>query len=123
MLSATPRIWLSAGALAGCGTVALAAVGAHGGLAPAALADLRSGVEIEGWHALALLFCALWVQRGGWAAQLAAACFVLGTLMFCAGVYAVAFGGVHLGLVAPTGGVLLMLGWALLALSALTARA
>jgi len=45
--------------------------------------------------------------------------FILGTLLFCGAVYASALGGIRLGSVAPTGGTILMLAWALLAVSAL----
>jgi uncharacterized membrane protein YgdD (TMEM256/DUF423 family) len=104
------------GALNGLAAVALAAVAAHAGLADERLAALRSGVEIQGWHAAALLFCGV---RTGRVAAAAGAAFVLGSVLFCAGVYAVAFAGLHLGPVAPTGGFMLMLGWFLLGVSAL----
>ena len=45
--------------------------------------------------------------------------FALGTLLFCGTVYAGALGAPRLGVLAPVGGSLLMLGWALLGLSAL----
>jgi uncharacterized membrane protein YgdD (TMEM256/DUF423 family) len=109
------RLWWGVGSLNGFAAVALAAVAAHAPLQPAALGALRSGVEIQGWHAAALLFCAL---RPGRLIAAAAAAFVAGTVLFCAGVYAVAFANLHLGPIAPLGGTLLMLGWALLFLSA-----
>ena len=40
--------------------------------------------------------------------------FALGLLLFCGGVYAGAIGGTSLGPMAPTGGMTLMAGWALL---------
>ena len=116
------RLWIGLGALAGCGAVGMAAVAAHAPLSPAAQAMLRSGVEMQGWHALALLACGLWAPRGGRLADCAGAAFIVGMILFCAGVYTLAFTGVSLGLVAPTGGSLLMLAWLLLALSALRAR-
>ena len=54
------RIWIGFGGLAGLTAVALAAVAAHAGLDPAPLEMLRSGVQMQGWHALALLFTGLW---------------------------------------------------------------
>jgi uncharacterized membrane protein YgdD (TMEM256/DUF423 family) len=111
------RLWLFCGALNGLAAVALAAVAAHAGLADDRLAALRSGVEIQGWHAAALLFCSL---SAGRLIIAAGAAFVLGSVLFCAGVYAVAFGGLHLGPVAPTGGVILVLGWVVLGVRALT---
>jgi uncharacterized membrane protein YgdD (TMEM256/DUF423 family) len=99
----------------------MAALAAHGlsGLEPAALAMVRSGIEMQAWHALALLAVGLWVPRGGKLADAAGAAFTAGTAMFCVGVYAAGLAGVRLGMVAPVGGSLLMLGWGLLAASAL----
>jgi uncharacterized membrane protein YgdD (TMEM256/DUF423 family) len=117
------RAWLALGALAGLLAVALAAWAAHG--APArldaqALAALGNGLQMQGWHALALLATGLWAERrGGVLPHLAGAAFALGLLLFCGGVYAGAIGGVRLGPVAPTGGMMLMAGWALLLASAL----
>lgn len=119
------RVWVGIGALAGLGTVAMAAAANHaltGRLDPGALAAVRSSVEIQGWHALALLFVGLWIPRGGLLAQAAGGCFVAGLMLFCTGVYANALGGVRLPMVAPAGGTILMLGWALLAASTLFRR-
>jgi uncharacterized membrane protein YgdD (TMEM256/DUF423 family) len=113
------RLWIGVGALAGLGATAMAAVAAHAIPDAAARAIVDRGVQIEGWHALALLATGLWAPRGGRLADLAGAAFVLGLLAFCGAVYALALGGVSLGALAPTGGTLLMLGWLLLALSAL----
>ena len=116
------RLWLFLGAIAGLGAVALSAWARHG--APArldahALGVLDNGITMQGWHALALLAAALWAERrGGVLPQLAAAGFALGLLLFCGAVYASAIGGVSLGPVAPVGGTVLMLGWGLLAASA-----
>ncbi len=110
------RLFLGFGALNGLAAVGLAAVAAHAVLTPDRLAALRSGVEIQGWHAAALLFCAL--RPGAWVA-IAGAAFVVGALLFCTGVYAVAFADTHLGAVAPTGGTLLMLGWIALLIRAI----
>ncbi|RYI83425.1 MAG: DUF423 domain-containing protein [Acetobacteraceae bacterium] len=83
------------------------------------LAMLASGLQQQGWHALALLAVGLWAERrGGVLPHLAGAAFAVGMLLFCGGVYAVAIGGVSLGSVAPVGGTLLMVGWALLFVSA-----
>lgn len=112
------------GALAGLGTVAMAAVAAHalGRLDPAAQRMVQNAIEMQGWHALALFGVGLWCPRGGWLADLAGAAFVLGLLLFCGAVYVLALGGFSLGPVAPVGGTLCMAGWGLLAASALRAR-
>ncbi len=118
------RLWIGLGGLYGAGAVGVAAVAAHalGGAPPATLQIVQSGVQMQGWHALALVACGLWAQRRGGLAHWAGAAFAAGTVLFCAGVYAVGFAGVSLGRVAPTGGLLLIAGWLLLAVSALFRR-
>jgi len=115
------RLWMGLGALAGLAAVIMAAVGAHalpGRLDPAAQAMAASATQMLGWHALALLACGLWVPRGGRLVDLAGAAFAIGLPLFCGAVYIHALAGVSLGATAPTGGMLLMLGWALLFVSA-----
>jgi uncharacterized membrane protein YgdD (TMEM256/DUF423 family) len=122
MTTTWERLCVGLGALAGLTAVAMAAVASHAlapRLNPTELAALHSAVEMQGWHALALLFCALWIARGGILARAAACCFAGGLVLFCTGVYASALTATHLGIVAPLGGTILMLGWALLAASAL----
>jgi uncharacterized membrane protein YgdD (TMEM256/DUF423 family) len=120
-IGSTGRLWVGIGSLIGLGAVAMAAAAAHGlpgRLDPAALEMTRSAVQIQGWHALALLFTGLWAPRGGILVHAAGMAFAGGTLLFCGAVYALALFSLHLPLVAPTGGVLLMLGWLLLGMSA-----
>ncbi len=115
------RLCIGIGALFGGTAVAMAALEAHGPasrLDPAMLPVLRSAVQMQGWHALALLFTGFWGNRGGLWVRWAAVAFAAGTLLFCGSLYALAFAGVRAAL-APAGGTLLMLGWLLLAVSAL----
>jgi uncharacterized membrane protein YgdD (TMEM256/DUF423 family) len=116
------RTWIALGALAGLVAVALAAWAAHAGpraLEPARLAALDRALVLQGWHAPALLAAGLWAERrGGILPHIAAGGLALGTLLFCGAVYASALGGVSFGPVAPTGGMMMMAGWALLLLSA-----
>ncbi len=67
------RLWVGLGALLGFGGVAMAALGAHGlgHLDPSAMRMVQSAVQMQGWHALALLGCGLWAPRGGWLADAA----------------------------------------------------
>ena len=96
----------------------MAALAAH--VLPAAGQQMvRDAIQMQGWHALALLFTGLWATRAGIPAHLAGAAFALGTPLFCGAIYFLALADLRLPLVAPTGGVLLMLGWALLAFSTL----
>lgn len=110
--------------------VLLGAFGAHGlraRLEPAALATFETGVRYQMYHALALLFvgfamrqAALPLLRG------AARCFVVGTVLFSGSLYLLAtrtllpFGDMRfLGPVTPLGGLLFLMGWALLTVVAL----
>jgi uncharacterized membrane protein YgdD (TMEM256/DUF423 family) len=118
------RLWFGLGSVSGLIAVAMAAVGAHAlaALPPAGTQMLHSAVEMQAWHALALLACGLWAPRGGRLADGAGAAFALGTLLFCGALYALVLADMRLPMAAPTGGTLLMLGWALLGVSALRAR-
>ena len=127
VLPTATRAWFACGAGLGLLAVAAAALAAHlpdRMLAAGGRSALQSGVQIVGWHAAALLASALWLRESGLRAlvHLAAACFLAGTVCFCAGVAVPAFGGPHLGRLAPTGGTLLMIGWASLAGSAWSGR-
>ncbi len=118
------RLWVGLGALGGLIAVAIAAAAAHvlpGRVGPGGQALVQSALRMQGWHALALLFCGLWAPRGGRLADAAAACFALGIVLFCGAVYALGFGHAAFEPLAPVGGTLLMLGWVLLGASALRA--
>ena len=99
------------GALAGLGAVALSAVASHRAMEQAANVMLRDAVQMQGWHALALLFAGLMRAR------LAGIAFLVGVIGFCGPIYALVFFGVKFTIVAPYGGTALMLGWVLLGLA------
>jgi uncharacterized membrane protein YgdD (TMEM256/DUF423 family) len=107
------------GALFGMMSVAMSAWAAHG--LPADRAALAvTGAQIGAWHGLALLFAGLLAERRrGPLPHLAAACFALGCIGFCGGVWLRALAGVSVGMVTPIGGTILLAGWVLLALGAL----
>ncbi|MBR0671372.1 DUF423 domain-containing protein [Neoroseomonas soli] len=116
------RLWLFLGAIAGLIVVGLSAWAAHG--TPAGFDGVQrravdNALMIQGWHALALIAAGLMAESGRRLAHLAGAAFSLGTVMFCAAVWWSALGNPSLGGAAPIGGMLLMAGWALLALAAL----
>jgi uncharacterized membrane protein YgdD (TMEM256/DUF423 family) len=115
------RVWIGLGSLAGFLAVAMAAVGAHV-VTPEMRGIVVSGVQMQGWHALALIGTGLWAPRGGRLADGAGFAFTFGILLFCGAVYSLALAGVSLGPVAPAGGTLLMIGWLLLGASALRRR-
>jgi len=120
------RLWILLGGIAGCVAVGMEAAAAHAlaaRLDATALGLVRSANHILGWHALALILCGVWAERrGGWLVNAAGLAFLLGMLGFCGGLYALALARLRLPGVPPTGGVLLMLGWLLLAASALRRR-
>ena len=107
---------MAAGAVAGLGAVALSAVAAHLHMEQAANLMLRDAVQMQGWHALALLIA------GQMRARLASLAFLVGMLGFCGPIYALVFFGVKATFIAPYGGTALMLGWALLTLAAFRRR-
>jgi len=118
------RIWIATGSLAGFGAVAMAAIAAHAlprRLDARALHAVDSAIQMQGWHALALVLIGVLVARGGPAllVNLAGAAFLLGLLLFCGSIYLGELAGVRIGPTAPAGGILLMLGWLLLAASAI----
>jgi uncharacterized membrane protein YgdD (TMEM256/DUF423 family) len=118
------KVWIALGSLAGLTAVAMAALAAHGlaWLEPARLQMVRNAVGMHGWHALALLACGIWVPRGGRLVDMAATAFAVGLVLFCGAVYALALADIRTAMLAPAGGLLLMLGWVLLGLSAFRAR-
>ncbi|HEY0178679.1 MAG TPA: DUF423 domain-containing protein [Dokdonella sp.] len=112
----TPRFALLAGCIAGAFGVVLGAFGAHalrGVLDGDALGVWRTAVDYEFWHALALLAVAAAARaRPTRALTIAAVAFALGTVLFCASLYALALGAPRaFGLVTPFGGVALLAGW------------
>jgi uncharacterized membrane protein YgdD (TMEM256/DUF423 family) len=100
--------------------VAAGAFGAHGlrgSLAPDRLEIFETAVRYQLVHALALLAVeVLGAPRAGWA-------FLAGTLVFSGSLYLLVLTGQRwFGAVTPIGGVLLLVGWALLALAAYAGR-
>ncbi len=116
------RVWIVAGGLMGALAVAGAAYGAHAAVDPARARALASAVQMQGWHALALLACGLLGTAGGWPVATAGTLFVMGVLLFCGAVWVPLLGGPALGMVAPVGGTMLILGWVMLGVAGLSAR-
>jgi uncharacterized membrane protein YgdD (TMEM256/DUF423 family) len=114
------RIWMGLAALSGLMGVAAGAFGAHGASDAQAKAWLQTGAQYQLIHALAVFGCfALW-RMGAGSAQLAAWLFLAGGFIFAGTLYLMAIGGPRiLGAVTPVGGVLMILGWAVLAWTAL----
>ena len=119
------RVWVGLGAITGGTMVAMAAYASHGlaAASPATISAVHSAVEMQGFHALALVFAGLWARRGGILAHLAGFAFAIGIVLFCGSIYQpLAPASLHLPhipMAAPTGGIALMVGWLSLGLSAL----
>ena len=119
------RLGVPAGIL-GASAVAAGAFGAHG------LADLVTPERLAVWetaacyhliHALALLVLAAFGERLGRAGRIAAAAFVIGTLVFSGSLYTLVLTDTAwLGMVTPLGGLALIAGWLAVAAGGLSAR-
>jgi uncharacterized membrane protein YgdD (TMEM256/DUF423 family) len=115
--------WLTVSGVSGFLAVALGAFGAHG--LQARLDGVVDGAKRLSWwqtaahyhlmHALALAIVAFLIAKAP-QARYAGFAFVLGSLLFCGSLYAMALGGPRwLGAVTPLGGLGFLAGWAVLA--------
>tara|TARA_R110002072_G_scaffold58824_3_gene149510 strand:- start:9647 stop:10036 length:390 start_codon:yes stop_codon:yes gene_type:complete len=118
--------WMVIGALSGALGVAFAAWGAHGMetviLEPKRQTWWLDGVRLQMWHAPILCLVG-WIAGSGTPqggrAQLSGWFLALGSLIFSGSLYAMALGGPSiLGAITPLGGLSLILGWVVLALTA-----
>ncbi|MCH7720737.1 MAG: DUF423 domain-containing protein [Planctomycetes bacterium] len=118
------RYWLALGASNGLLSVAAGAFGAHalkGRLSEEMLAVFETAARYQMYHALALLAVG-WlashapsgrIHVAGWA-------FLCGVVLFCGSLYALSLSGVRaFGVVTPLGGIAFLIGWGVLAWSAL----
>ena len=109
------KIWLALAALNGLMAVAAGAFGAHAASDPQVKEWLRTGAQYQMVHAVAALACYGLLRAAigpvSWAAWL----FTVGALIFGGSLYVMAMTGVRaMGAITPVGGLLLMLGWAVL---------
>jgi len=120
------RVWLGLGGLFGLTGVMMAALAAHalpGRISATDLAFVHTAIQMQMWHALALIGCAILARiRPGWTVTLAGIGFAAGTFLFCGAVYALALTGTDLPGMAPTGGFLTMAGWIALGSNAFRRR-
>ena len=119
----TRPLWTSLAALSGFVAVAAGAFAAHGMQDPSAKELLRTGALYQLTHALAVLACAALAGAGMTRARLAPAWFLAGALLFSGSLYALALGAPRIvGVITPFGGLAFLVGWAVLAWAAATAR-
>jgi uncharacterized membrane protein YgdD (TMEM256/DUF423 family) len=116
MTAWTPRTWTGLAAISGLLAVAFGAFAAHGLTQAKPIEWLHTGSQYQMVHALAV-FAALALHRAGAKGMgLAAALFLVGTVLFSGSLYAMALGGPRLlGAVTPLGGLSFMVGWAVMA--------
>lgn len=117
------RIFILIAAISGFLSVSIGAFAAHGlkkTLAPELIDVVKTGVQYQMYHALALLVVALFLIQKPSASGLKASgwAFILGSLMFSGSLYALAMGAPRwLGPVTPLGGLCFLVGWVLLAIA------
>ncbi|MEO7923853.1 MAG: DUF423 domain-containing protein [Chitinophagaceae bacterium] len=122
---------LIAASLFGGSAVALGAFGAHGLAKLTAdtsiLHGFETAVQYQLYHAITLLFVGLWAERnpGKWL-KWASICFIAGIVLFSGSLYLLTFlkiqesnGVKFVGPVTPVGGLLFIIGWLFLLITAL----
>lgn len=117
-------IWVVLGAVSGGLSVVLGAFGAHAlkaRLSPEALNTFEIGVRYQMYHALALIAVGLIAIKIDHAAlKVSGGSLFAGMLIFSGSLYGVALLEMRwLGMVAPVGGLLLIIGWFAMAWAAL----
>lgn len=120
------RLWLAVAGLGGLASVAAGALAAHGAFDPQSATLLRTGAIYGMVHAAALLALTAAAERRerlGAALILAGSAFAVGIVLFSFSLFAVALTGIQrFAIATPFGGTALMIGWAALALRAVTPR-
>ena len=112
------RVWIAFGAALGGLAVLLGAFGAHGLEeylnAHKQTANFETAVRYQMYHALALVLIGVLAERrAAKAIDLAGWCFLVGSLFFCGALYGISLIPMpRLGIVAPLGGTLFIVGWA-----------
>jgi len=118
-LAWTRRTWMTLAAVGGFIAVAVGAFAAHGVADPQAKEWLKTGAQYGFMHTMATFACATFMNIGAKRARLAPAFFLSGVVFFSGSLYAMAFGAPRwLGAITPIGGVLFLIGWAILAWAA-----
>ena len=114
------RTWMSLAAVGGFLAVAFGAFAAHGIADPKAQAWMHTGATYAFMHVLAVFAAAFVVSQGGSRARFAPPLFLAGVVIFSGSLFAMALGAPRwFGAITPIGGLLFMVGWAVLAWAAL----
>lgn len=118
------RFFLIIAAISGFLAVVIGAFAAHGlkqFLSPMAIETVKTAVQYQFYHTVALLVVGLWLLHKPATPGLKAGglAFILGSLLFSGSLYALALGAPRwLGPVTPLGGLFFMAGWACLLVAA-----
>jgi uncharacterized membrane protein YgdD (TMEM256/DUF423 family) len=105
--------------LSGFSAVALGAFAAHGLTEPQAKAWAATAFDQHAFHTVACFAASALGASGGRAARLAPVLFLIGIMLFCGSLYALALGAPRaLAIAAPFGGMCFMVGWMALAIAA-----
>ena len=118
------KFFLIAAAISGLLVVALGAFGAHAlkeGLSPAAMAVYKTAVQYQMFNTTTLLIIGLLALKFPSSSALRWSGFLIigGVILFSGSLYAMSISGIRwLGMIAPIGGVLMLIGWLLLVLAA-----
>jgi uncharacterized membrane protein YgdD (TMEM256/DUF423 family) len=112
------RLFLALGAFCALAGVAMGAFGAHAlstRLAPDRLAIYETAARYQMYHAFGLMIVGLVTARWGDVANASGWAFVIGIVVFCGSLYALALGAPRwFGAITPIGGLAFMIGWGLL---------
>ncbi|MGO2241658.1 MAG: DUF423 domain-containing protein [Halomonas sp.] len=121
----TDKVWWCVAALWGVLMVMLGAYAAHGMQArtsEAMVSAVETGVRYQAWHTLAMMIVLVWKRVQPLSGQCwVLACWALGVVGFSGSLYLMALAGLSVGIVTPMGGMLLMLGWVMLAMTVVKA--
>ncbi len=117
------RICLVLAALAGFASVLAAAYATHGVSNPQARDWMHTGAAYALDQALAVFAAVFVASQGGRRAMAAAVLFLIGIVLFCGSLWAVALGAPRaLAMATPVGGLAFMAGWLALAWACLSLR-
>lgn len=118
-MSWTRRTWMTLAAASGFMAVAVGAFASHAVSDPAAREWLKTGATYEFMHAMATFACATFMNIGARRARFAPAFFLGGTVLFSGSLYIGAMGAPReVFMLTPVGGLLFLIGWAILAWAA-----
>ncbi len=112
------RPWIMVAGVNGALAIGLAAYGAHG-VDAAAVPLMEKASQFQLIHAVALLVIDRLAEPKAWLVNIAGGVFTFGVALFSGSLYVKAMTGpLPFPMVTPTGGILLLLGWLVLAVSA-----